>query len=298
MSLGVRAVARATSRPERVARAAPFALPDGALSSVAEAQGCFSTKAASVVETPLPVPIDPPAASAAAGQGSPPGPYTEGQALSSAIEALLEWWSHEAAADVAEHFEPVSSFSERQSYTVDEVRERHQFARERLEEFRDQDEPYMKRLWFEVLEGDRVWVDSRLLREWADRLTFFGAALDDRLDQVASDATAARFGWLSGVRPVRTLLNTTVNVRLEVRAFERDVERYLVCLMSASQDIHQPLAVTETMRQVQATHQRAFDLCVLKLNIISNGRATLASLLLGLLALVAAMTGIVLSLIG
>ena len=109
--------------------------------------------------------------------------------------------------------------------------------------------------------------------------------LDDLLDRVY--ACDPSFYNLQGRRRLRGLLDELNEARTYVQAYERDVEELTYVFAKTGQIENTASSGAElTLSSVKSTYDRAYDLCLYKLDRMSNGWITASNFLISIVMLV------------
>lgn len=125
--------------------------------------------------------------------------------------------------------------------------------------------------------------------EWLAALIQDGTELDDHLDDLLEEVYGLEPSFYSRQdrRRLRALLERLHKLRTSVRAFERDVEQ-LAFVFSRTDKMEAVAAdnVEHVLASIKRTYDRAYDLCLYKLDRISNGWVTATNILISLTILV------------
>ncbi len=125
--------------------------------------------------------------------------------------------------------------------------------------------------------------------EWLSALVQRGGALDQELDDLLDQVYEcdSAFYSLSGRRRLHELLSELHDARTAVRAYEYDVEeltyafaRTEVMETETSENADMALA------QIKETYNRAYDLCLYKIDRIGNGWITASNFLISIVMLI------------
>lgn len=125
--------------------------------------------------------------------------------------------------------------------------------------------------------------------DWLGQLVEEGSKIDQELDVLLDQVydSDPSFYSVSGRRRLRALLNDLHEARSAVRAYEYDVEeltysfaRTEVMANDAAENADMALA------QIKETYNRAYDLCLYKLDRISNAWITASNFLISLVMLI------------
>ena len=132
------------------------------------------------------------------------------------------------------------------------------------------------------LSADEYW-------EWLAALMEDGSVLDEHLDDLLEGVydLEPAFYDRAGRRQLQELLGRLHDVRTSVRAFERDVEQ-LSYVFAKTDAIESETAENAELVLVsmKRTYDRAYDLCLYKLDRISDGWITATNLLISLTILI------------
>ena len=125
--------------------------------------------------------------------------------------------------------------------------------------------------------------------EWLSTLVERGAALDQELDALLDEVYDCdpAFYSLSGRRRLQGLLNDLHEARDAVRAYEYDVEE--LTYVFARTDVMENEAADNAdmaLSQIKETYNRAYDLCLYKLDRMGNGWITASNFLISIVMLV------------
>lgn len=124
---------------------------------------------------------------------------------------------------------------------------------------------------------------------WLEAVVENGGALDAHLDDVLDDVydcQPAFYEW-QGRRALESLLDELHAARESVRAYEQDVEQIRVAF--ARTDIVETQAADNAemvLAQIKDTYNRAYDLCLYRLDRMSDSWITATNLLISLTILV------------
>jgi hypothetical protein len=125
--------------------------------------------------------------------------------------------------------------------------------------------------------------------EWLGSLMEEGSELDEHLDDLLEaiyDLEPA-FYDRAGHRQLRELLGRLHEVRTSVRAFEQDVEQLTLAFAKTDAIETEGADNAElTLASIKRTYDRAYDLCLYKLDRISDGWITATNLLISLTILI------------
>jgi len=132
------------------------------------------------------------------------------------------------------------------------------------------------------LDPDQYW-------EWLDRLVSDGNNIDQDLDRLLDQIYECdpSFYSFSGRRRLRSLLNELHEARSAVRAYEHDVEE-LTYSFARTDAIETDAAENADMAlsQIKETYNRAYDLCLYKLDRIGNAWITASNFLISVVMLI------------
>jgi len=125
--------------------------------------------------------------------------------------------------------------------------------------------------------------------EWLVTLMQEGSELDEHLDDILEEVYGLEpsFYDRAGQRELQDLLGRLHEVRTSVRAFEQDVEQ-LSFVFSKTDKMEAEAANNAelALSSIKRTYDRAYDLCLYKLDRISNGWITATNVLISLTILV------------
>ena len=127
------------------------------------------------------------------------------------------------------------------------------------------------------------------LERWSHEIIVCGRRLDTQLDVLLSEVIALKFDWNSSRSRIADKLQSVLVRREDLRAFEIEVEEFLESVSDRAEPNLDVLPITKLMNQLQRTYDRVYDLCVLKLTTISQTRATYASILVAIVAVLIAL---------
>lgn len=132
------------------------------------------------------------------------------------------------------------------------------------------------------LSNDQYW-------QWLESLTEQGSELDHYLDDILDEIYDCQppFYSVGGQRQLKTLLDELHTVRESVRAYESDVEK--ITYVFARKDALETQAAESAdiaLSQIKTTYNRAYDLCLYKIDGMSNGWVTATNLLISLTILI------------
>jgi hypothetical protein len=132
------------------------------------------------------------------------------------------------------------------------------------------------------LSTDQYW-------EWLSTLVEQGAALDQELDLLLDQIydCDVPFYSVSGRRRLQGLLNDLHEARAAVRAYEYDVEE-LTYVFARTEAMETRAAENADMAlsQIKETYNRAYDLCLYKLDRMGDGWITASNFLISVVMLV------------
>ena len=125
--------------------------------------------------------------------------------------------------------------------------------------------------------------------EWLAALIEDGSALDESLDDLLEEVYELEppFYSRAGRRQLQDLLGRLHEVRTSVRAFERDVEQ--LSFVFARTDTVETSGADNAdlvLSSIKRTYDRAYDLCLYKLDRMSDGWITATNVLISLTILV------------
>jgi len=132
------------------------------------------------------------------------------------------------------------------------------------------------------LSADQYW-------GWLSTLVERGGVLDQELDALLDEIYECDppFYSLSGRRRLQELLNDLHDARAAVRAYEYDVEE--LTYVFARTDVMENEAADNAdmaLSQIKGTYNRAYDLCLYKLDRMGNGWITASNFLISVVMLV------------
>lgn len=125
--------------------------------------------------------------------------------------------------------------------------------------------------------------------EWLAALIQEGSELDEYLDDLLEDVYDLEppFYSRSGRRQLQKLLGRLHEVRTSVRAFERDVEQLsFVFARTGTVETSGADNADLVLSSIKRTYDRAYDLCLYKLDRISSGWITATNVLISFTILV------------
>jgi len=132
------------------------------------------------------------------------------------------------------------------------------------------------------LSTDQYW-------EWLSTLVERGSTLDQELDVLLDEVYDCDppFYNLSGRHRLQDLLNDLHEAREAVRAYEYDVEE-LTYVFARTDAMENEAAENADMAlsQIKGTYNRAYDLCLYKLDRMGNGWITASNFLISIVMLV------------
>jgi hypothetical protein len=125
--------------------------------------------------------------------------------------------------------------------------------------------------------------------EWLTSLVEKGSALDQELDEILDAVYECQpaFYNLQGRRRLNELLNELHEARESVRAYEYDVEE--LTYVFARTDVVESQAAENAdlaLSQIKGTYNRAYDLCLYKLDRMGDGWITASNFLISIVMLV------------
>jgi hypothetical protein len=125
--------------------------------------------------------------------------------------------------------------------------------------------------------------------EWLTTLVDQGSTLDQELDELLDRIYDCDppFYSVSGRRRLRALLNELHDAREAVRAYEYDVEELTYAFARADvMESHAAENADMALSQIKATYNRAYDLCLYKLDRMGNGWITASNFLISIVMLI------------
>lgn len=125
--------------------------------------------------------------------------------------------------------------------------------------------------------------------DWLAALIQEGGELDEHLDDIMEDVYNLEPAFYSreGRQQLRDLLGRLHEVRTSVRAFEQDVEQLSFVFAKTDTVATEGADNAELiLASIKRTYDRAYDLCLYKLDRISDGWITATNLLISLTILV------------
>lgn len=125
--------------------------------------------------------------------------------------------------------------------------------------------------------------------DWLAALIQEGSELDEHLDDILGEVYDLEPAFYSrtGRRQLRDLLGRLHEVRTSVRAFEQDVEQlFYVFAKSDRIEVDGAENAELVLSGIKRTYDRAYDLCLYKLDRISDGCITATNLLISLTILI------------
>jgi hypothetical protein len=165
---------------------------------------------------------------------------------------------------------------------LDEVVSRQQTGDGRFPPGRAEGDEEARRATVYELSEDEYW-------EWLAALMEDGSALDEALDDLLEEVYDSEPPFYSpaGRRRLRNLLRRLHEVRTSVRAFERDVEQ-LTFVFARTDTLEAGSADNAelVLASIKRTYDRAYDLCLYKLDRMSDGWITATNVLISLTILV------------
>ncbi|MFB6248715.1 MAG: hypothetical protein ABEL97_09115 [Salinibacter sp.] len=125
--------------------------------------------------------------------------------------------------------------------------------------------------------------------KWLTALIDEGSTLDQELDELLDQIYACdpSFYSVSGRRRLRALLNELHDARDAVRAYEYDVEELTYAF--ARTDVMESQAAenaTMALSQIKTTYDRAYDLCLYKMDRMGSAWTTASNFLISLVMLI------------
>ena len=135
---------------------------------------------------------------------------------------------------------------------------------------------------FLELTSDQYW-------EWLTSLVDDGSELDQQLDELLDRVYDCQPAFYNpaGYRRLKSLLNELHDARDAVRAYEYDVEELTYAFARA--EVMESRAAENadmTLTQIKATYNRAYDLCLYKLDRIDNAWITASNFLISIVMLI------------
>ena len=132
------------------------------------------------------------------------------------------------------------------------------------------------------LTSDQYW-------EWLTTLIDEGSRLDQELDELLDRIYACEPAFYNpaGRRRLQNLLNELHEARAAVRAYEHDVEELTYAFARA--EVMESEAAENadmTLSQIKATYDRAYDLCLYKLDRLGDAWITASNFLISILMLI------------
>jgi hypothetical protein len=125
--------------------------------------------------------------------------------------------------------------------------------------------------------------------EWLTSLVDEGSTLDQELDELLDQIYDCEpsFYNLSGRRRLQSLLTELHEARAAVRAYEYDVEE-LTYVFARTEVMESTAAENADMAlsQIKATYNRAYDLCLYKLDRIGSAWITASNFLISIVMLI------------
>jgi len=125
--------------------------------------------------------------------------------------------------------------------------------------------------------------------EWLSSLVEEGSQLDQELDELLDEVYECQptFYSLRGRRRLNALLDELHQARESVRAFEYDVEE-LTYVFARTGAIDSQAAENADMAlsQIKATYNRAYDLCLYKIDRMGDGWITASNFLISIVMLI------------
>ncbi|MFO8098835.1 MAG: hypothetical protein R6T83_04345 [Salinibacter sp.] len=124
---------------------------------------------------------------------------------------------------------------------------------------------------------------------WLLSLMDDGAELNKHLGRLLDRVYACdpSFYNLRGRRRLRSLLDDLNEARTSVQAYERDIEELAFVFAKTGKIENTAASGAElTLSSVKATYDRAYDLCLYKLDRMSNGWITASNFLISIIMLV------------
>jgi len=125
--------------------------------------------------------------------------------------------------------------------------------------------------------------------EWLSSLVDQGSELDQELDQLLDavyDCQPAFYSF-AGRRRLNALLDELHEARESVRAYEYDVEELTyVFARTGVMDSQAAENADMTLSQIKATYNRAYDLCLYKMDRMGDGWITASNFLISIVMLI------------
>lgn len=125
--------------------------------------------------------------------------------------------------------------------------------------------------------------------EWLTSLVDEGSDLDQELDELLDEIYDCRpnFFSLSGRRDLQALLDELHEARASVRAYEADVEE-MTYVFARTDAIETDAADNAelTLSKIKETYNRAYDLCLYKIDRIGNAWITASNFLISIVMLI------------
>jgi hypothetical protein len=125
--------------------------------------------------------------------------------------------------------------------------------------------------------------------EWLASLVDQGSELDQELDELLDQVYECQpsFYSLRGRRRLNALLDELHEARASVRAFEYDVEELTYVFARAGViDSEAAENADMTLSQIKATYNRAYDLCLYKIDRMGDGWITASNFLISIVMLI------------
>ena len=125
--------------------------------------------------------------------------------------------------------------------------------------------------------------------EWLASLVDQGSKLDQELDELLDAVYDCQpsFYSISGRRRLNALLDELHEARASVRAFEYDVEELTyVFARTGVMDSQAAENADMTLAQIKATYNRAYDLCLYKIDRMGDGWITASNFLISIVMLI------------
>jgi hypothetical protein len=146
------------------------------------------------------------------------------------------------------------------------------------------------------LPSDKLPVDPELFEltedqywEWLSTLVEEGSKLDQELDELLDAIYDCQppFYSLPGHRRLNRLLDELHEAREAIRAFEYDVEELTYVFARTGVIQHEAAENADmTLSQIKATYNRAYDLCLYKLDRMGDGWITASNFLISIVMLI------------
>jgi len=125
--------------------------------------------------------------------------------------------------------------------------------------------------------------------EWLSALVDQGSALDQKLDALLDEIYDCQpsFYSFAGRRRLDDLLDELHDAREAIRAFEYDVEELTyVFARTDAVETHAAENANMTLAQIKETYNRAYDLCLYKMDRMGDGWITASNFLISIVMLI------------